>query len=83
MTASSFHPRWRSYSGDRDGDWTYATYFSMDGSGGAPVEPSKEGQSAGAKQSLPKPAYVEYELYNIKSDLIRRITGYTGRRPRI
>jgi hypothetical protein len=50
----------------RKGDWTYAVYFSMDGSGwDSDKPPEKPGT---VKQSLPQPAQLEYELYNIQSD---------------
>ena len=50
----------------REGDWTYAVYFSMDGSGWESEKPP--GKPDTVKQSLPQPAQLEYELYNIQSD---------------
>jgi choline-sulfatase len=51
----------------REGDWTYATYFSLDGGGGKPADSAKGGNAGAMAKSMP-PAYVEYELYNIQSD---------------
>ncbi len=50
----------------REGDWTYAVYFSMDGSGWESAKPPEKPDTV--KQSMPQPAQLEYELYNIQSD---------------
>ncbi len=50
----------------REGDWTYAVYFSMDG-GGETTDSAKGGKSD-TPNSLPTPPHMEYELYNIQSD---------------
>jgi arylsulfatase A-like enzyme len=52
----------------REGDWTYAVYFSMDGSGWESADSGKGEKPDAVKQSLPSPPQVEYELYNIQSD---------------
>ncbi|MGC2222793.1 MAG: sulfatase-like hydrolase/transferase [Methylocella sp.] len=51
----------------REGDWTYAVYFSLDGGGGEPPDSDKGGKSGAMAKSMPKP-HMEYELYNIQSD---------------
>jgi arylsulfatase A-like enzyme len=50
----------------RERDRTYDVYFSMDGSGWDSEKPP--GKPDTVKQSLPQPAQLEYELYNIQSD---------------
>lgn len=52
----------------READWTYAVYFSMDGSGWESADSGKGEKPDAVKQSLPAPPQVEYELYNIQSD---------------
>ncbi|MGB8898021.1 MAG: sulfatase-like hydrolase/transferase [Methylocella sp.] len=49
----------------REGDWTYAVYFAMDGSG---WESGKGEKPDPTKQSMPAPPQLEYELYYIQSD---------------
>jgi choline-sulfatase len=51
----------------REGDWTYAVYFAMDGAGWESADAGKL-QPSDPKKSLPPPPYLEYELYNIQSD---------------
>ena len=51
----------------REGDWTYAAYFSLDGGGGKPADSAKGGNAGAMAKSMP-PAYVEYELYNVQND---------------
>jgi choline-sulfatase len=50
----------------REGDWTYAVYFAMDGSSWESGKPPEKPGTV--KQSLPAPPQLEYELYNIQSD---------------
>ena len=37
----------------REGDWTYATYFSLDGGGGKPADSAKGGNAGAMAKSMP------------------------------